>query len=455
MDFPSHVHLIGVAGSGMRALAEVLHGWGTGVSGSDLTPEEVEPFATRGMTLFTGHDAGHLPSEADLVVHSDAVPLENPERQRAVERGLRVRSYFEMLGELTAGRHLIAVAGSHGKSTTAALLGQILSDAGMDPTVFCGAASLGRVSGGRPGNRRLFVAEACEYRRNFLSLRPQQAAILGVEADHFDCYPAAEDLEAAFTEFVRLIPPSGYLLARHDCPATQRAVRAARCRVESFGLLPKADWSAEIPISGSFTVLYRGRPQFTARLSLPGRHQVLNALAATVLSLKNSVVPERIRSSLARFAGLKRRFELAGRRNGIVWIDDYAHHPTEVEIALQTARQVFQDCRIYCVFQPHQVLRTARLLDEFAGSLHNADIVLIAEIYRAREGPPQNGEITAADLAERLRQSAPRASPLVPEIHDFPGMKNYLQSQLQAGDVLLTLGAGDIRKVFDGIFAGI
>jgi UDP-N-acetylmuramate--alanine ligase len=511
MYSPSHVHLIGIAGSGMRALAEVLHGWGAIVSGSDLDLREVDSLAGRGITLFSGHAAGHLPPQAELVVHSDAVPSDNPELQRAAERGLRIRSYFQMLAELTAEGRLIAVAGTHGKSMTAALLGQILSDAGSSPTVFCGAALHGRVSGGRPGSRDLFIAEACEYRGNFLRLRPQQAAILGIEPDHFDCYPTSKDLEVAFTQFARQIPATGYLLVRHGCAASQTAARAASCRVESFGFAREADWSAEIrrgkATEERFTVIYRGRPQLEVQLPLPGRHQVLNALAAVVLSLLNGVAAECIRNSLARFPGLKRRFEMVGCFNGTEWIDDYAHHPTEVETTLQTVKKIFPNRRVYCVFQPHQVLRTTRLLDEFALSLQNADIVLIAEIYRAREGPPLPGEITAADLAQRVREFgrergergrrkaeggfngplptthyplptihyplptphgplstvhsplpspfAPAPSPLVPAIHGFPEIKNYLKSHFRADEVLVTLGAGDIRKVFDDFFAGI
>jgi UDP-N-acetylmuramate--alanine ligase len=523
----------------MRALAEVLHGWGAIVSGSDLDLREVNSLAGQGITLFSGHAAENLPPQAELVVHSNAVPPDNPELQRAAERGLRIRSYFQMLAELTAEGHLIAVAGTHGKSMTAALLGQILSDAGSSPTVFCGAALHGRVSGGRPGSRDLFVAEACEYRRNFLRLRPQQAAILGIEPDHFDCYPTSEDLAVAFTQFARQIPATGYLLVRHGCAASQTAARAASCRVESFGFAREADWSAEIrrgkATEERFTVTYRGRPQLDVQLPMPGRHQILNALAATVLSLQNGVAAECIRNSLARFPGLKRRFEMVGCFNGTEWIDDYAHHPTEVETTLQTVKKIYPDRRVYCVFQPHQVLRTARLLDEFALSLQNADIMLIAEIYRAREGSPQPGEITAADLARRLREFgrekgeegrrkgeggrgkaeggfngpiptahcplptahcplptthyplptahcplptthcpqptahyslptvysplhspfAPAPSPLVPAIHGFPEIKNYLKSQLRANEVLVTLGAGNIRKVFDDFFAGI
>jgi UDP-N-acetylmuramate--alanine ligase len=543
-----HLHLIGIAGSGMRALAEVLNGWGKSVSGSDLDLDEVAALAARGITLFAGHAADHLPPQTELVVYSDAVPKDNPELQRAIERGLPIRSYFEMLAELTANGQLIAVAGTHGKSTTAAMLGQILGDAGMDPTVFCGAAPLGQISGGRPGGRELFVVEACEYRRNFLHFHPQQAAILGVELDHFDCYPTLADLEAAFTQFARQIPESGYLLVRHDCAVSQRAARAASCRVESFGLASEADWSASVEAASCrllsndaarCRVFFRGCSQFDVQLPLPGRHQVLNTLAAAVLARQNGVTPEQIRESLARFPGLRRRFEIIGCFHGggrlkghpkqsegsrenaeilrsaqndivalepiphdVVWIDDYAHHPTEVEATLQTVRQVFPDRRILCIFQPHQALRTARLLDEFAQSLQNAEIVLIADIYRAREGPPRAGEIVAADLAQRVREvgrgsgecgvrsaeyglrsteieensspsfrswsfgtrsvdfplptpHTPRPAPHIPAIHDFPEIKNYIKSQLRAGDVVVTLGAGDIRKVFDEFFAGI
>lgn len=445
----------------MRALADVLLGQGWQLSGSDLKVSPAGYLARAGVRLHQGHAAGNLPPEAELVVHSDAVAGENPELRRAAELGIARCSYFEAVGRLTSGSRVLAVAGTHGKSTTTAMAAAVFAEAGRNPTVFCGAAPLGRSSGGRPGDARLALVEACEYRANFLHLRPQHAVILGIEPDHFDCYHSAEPLEGAYAQFARRVPAGGLVLARRGPAAVRRVTTGLPARVETFDTGGRADWSA-CGISHrrgryAFEIRYRGRLVCRVGLQVPGRHNVLNALAAAALAWQSGVPADRIARGLGRFRGLRRRLELVGRWRGVLLVDDYAHHPTEVAVTLQTLRQMCPGRRIWCVFQPHQVSRTEHLLDELAESLQNADRVLVAEIFRAREGPPRAGEVTAGDLAERVRRcpaprssGPPAAAPEVPRVHTIDEIARLLEMRLAPGEVLVTVGAGDIRRLCDG-----
>ena len=459
---PRRAHLVGAAGSGMRSLAAVLAGWGWELTGSDLAPGPVELGRHTRMTVCRGHAAANVPGDADLVVYSDAIPVDNPETGRAAELGIPALSYFQVLGRLMAGRHGLAVAGTHGKSTTTAMAAEILVRAGLDPTVVFGAAPLGRTGGGRAGRGELMLVEACEYRANFLHLQPQTAVILGIEPDHFDCYRTAGELEEAFGRFARSVPREGLLLAQNGCAATRRVPAGAACRVETFGFKSGADWQARgLALRRgiyAFDVVRRGQVLCRVHLRVPGRHNVLNALAAAALAWVGGVPPERIGAALGGFRGLHRRLELVGAWRGVTLVDDYAHHPTEVTATLQTLRRMFPGRRVWCVFQPHQVSRTERLLDELAESLQNADRVLVAEIFRAREGPPRDGDVTAADLARRVREvsAAPSGRPAgaaveVPEVHATEDITRLLETRLAPGDVLVTMGAGDIRRICDGL----
>ena len=444
-------HLIGLGGAGMRSLAEVLLGWGWRLSGSDLVPDPVLPLEARGVRVYRGHAPEHVPAAADVVISSDAVPAENPERRRALEREAPAMSYFEVLGRLMAGRHGLAVAGTHGKSTTAAMTADLLVEAGLDPTVVYGATPLGGHSGGRPGRGKLVLVEACEYRANFLHLPARHAVILGIEPDHFDCYESPEQLEEAFARFARQVPDDGLVLAQAGCPTTLRVTAGLRCRVETFGFDPQADWSAR-QLSGrrgrwSFRVCRQGRPVAAVRLRLPGIHNVLNALAAAALAWWNGVPPGVIGHGLGRFRGVARRLETLGTWQGVVLIDDYAHHPTEVSAALQSVRQMHPGRRMWVVFQPHQASRTERLLDELAASLQNADRVIVSEVFRAREPTPTAGEVAAADLAERVRALGGQAE----REHSDERIVGLLEHRLRPGDVLITMGAGDIRKICHGL----
>ena len=433
MEIPRCAHLVGIAGAGMSALARVLMDWGWQITGSDASA--------------AGHAADNVPADAELLIHSDAVGEGNPEVREAARRGIPVLSYFEALGRLSAGRRTLAVAGTHGKSTTAAMLGAILVEARLDPTVVVGAVPVGATSGGRAGCGAWMVVEACEYRANFLKLRPEAAAILNVEPDHFDFYRSRGQLDRAFADLAGGLPASGLLVAGRDSPRARAAASVAGCRVETFGMEGRADWSAgtidaERGYYG-FELTRGGRTLGEVRLRVAGRHNVLNALAAAALASYAGVAGEAILRGLGRFQGLQRRLQERGAWRGVALVDDYAHHPTEVRAAIQAVREMYAGRRLWCVFQPHQASRTKALLDELAASLDNTDMTLVAEIFRARE--PQEGpaEVSAADLAERVR----RRGRCVGAIHSMEEIAGHLRARLRPGDVLLVMGAGDIGRL--------
>lgn len=446
----AHAHLVGIAGSGMAALAQVLDDWGWQLSGSDLAPPAVlAELRNRHQAVYSGHAGNQVPPDADLLVYSDAIPADNPELRRAAELGIPRYSYFEMIGRLAARQQLLALAGTHGKSTTTAMAAEILAWAGCDPTVFCGAAPLGKTSGGRGGRGPLMLAEACEYRSHFLHLQPQAAVILGIEPDHFDCFASLAELHDAFARFAGRVPPHGWLLVRHECAVSRAASGGAACRVETFGLDSQADWTVRnVSLDAGrprFEIVHRGRRLARVELAVPGRHNVLNALAAAALTSHYGVAPHEIAAGLRQMGGLRRRLERLEPADGVERWDDYAHHPTEVAAALQTLRDLFPGRRLWAVFQPHQASRTARLLDEFAASLDNCDRLLLAEIFRAREPAWRPGDVSVADLARRVRQRGND----VPDAHDLVTIAAALRQELRPGDVLLTLGAGDVRKLYE------
>jgi len=446
--------LIGLGGPGWRAGADGRWGGGGRGAGSDLAGDSVHPLTVDGVHIHSGHAAGHLATETDLVVYSDAIPAENPEIRRARELGILTLSYFEALGRLTSSRHTLAVAGTHGKSTTTAMAAHVLVEAGLDPTVVYGAAPLGRRSGGRAGAGELMLVEACEYRANFMHLRVDHAVILGIEPDHFDCYDSLDDVTRAFARFARSVPDDGLLLARAGCGATERATRGARSRVETFGFEETADWQARGLAHRRgcyrFGLWREGRRLAEVRLATPGRHNVLNALAASALAWHAGVQAEGIALGLGRFRGLARRMEVVGSWRGVTVVDDYAHHPTEVSAGLECVRRMYPGRRVWCVFQPHQASRTARLLDELAASLQNADRVVVSEVYRAREPAWEFGEVTAADLAGRVRALGGR----VADVLGAEPIAGLLARELRPGDVLIMMGAGDIGKIHHGLIHG-
>ena len=442
-------HLVGICGAGMNALASLLVDLGWSVSGSDLSPGESasHTLRSRGVDVHAGHDASFVPPQTELLIYSAAIPPHNPERTAA--RCLRIPelSYSRMLGELMRTRCGIGIAGTHGKSTTAAMVATILLASGRAPSACIGAELCGLGKSGWAGAGDLFVVESCEYRRSFLDLSPEAAVLLSVEPDHFDCFANFDDTREAFRQFAARVAPTGLLVVRGDSAAAVDAARASSARVETFSLEHGSDWRAVDvrPTTQGVRFSIELRDQFVADCSLQvsGKHNVLNALAAVALCHALGVSSDELAEGLARFQGVRRRFEYKGTWDGITYFDDYAHHPTEIEATLSAAQERFGRRRLWCVFQPHQVSRTRALFAEFAASLARADEVLLAPVYAARETNDGSAESVARELALAISDAGGRARFCA----DLDQITRTLDDEARPGDVVMTMGAGDIDRV--------
>lgn len=442
-------HLVGIGGSGMKALAELLDGFGWELTGSEQEPgsRSARSLRYRGIEVHAGHAAEHVPANAGVLVYSSAVDRGNPERLAAARLGIPQYSYSEMLGRLMRDRVGVSIAGTHGKSTTTALIAWILKSTGQSPSAIFGAGLCSNGRSGWAGESDLFVVESCEYQRNFLNLHPRHAVILGIEPDHFDCFLDLDDTVSAFAGFAAGIDPGGTLLLNADCPNCEVLHLATQADVETFSLNSGSDWwAADLrPVRGGtrFRVIHRDRFLMEVFLPIPGRHNVQNALAAVAMCRSLGVSVAGIREAVHSFPGIQRRYQRKGFWRGVTLIDDYAHHPTAVAATLATVRQEFPDRRVWCAFQPHQAQRTERLLDEFGRSFRDADEVLIAPIFAARESAEITARITSDDLAGRVRanRTSCRAAATLDRV------VATLEDETRPGDVVVTMGAGDIDRV--------
>lgn len=443
------VHLVGCAGSGMKGLADLLYGWGYQISGSDLStpPASLQRLIERGVPIVQGHAAVHVPADANQLIHSLAIPDTNPERIRAMELGIVQQTYSQMVGQLLAQRKGVCIAGTHGKSTTTAMTAWILTEAGFNSSALFGADLCGSGLSSWAGTGEHFVVESCEYQRSFLDYHPHCAAILSVEPDHFDYFTDTDDLQLAFEQFAAQVHKDGFVLARYEDRRAMQAAQQSTSTVLSFGWVPEADWwAADVRPSGwgSRCRVFR-RGQFITELEIPqpGRHNVLNALAATAIAFELGVRPQDLRGALAEFPGIARRFELVGSFRGVTLISDYAHHPTAVVATLETARQQFGSRPLKVIFQPHQISRTRELLAEFASSFQTADLVLIPPIFAARETSQGTGTEIAAELVNQICAAGTWAETCTSLDH----AAQVVEDALCPGDVLITMGAGDIDRI--------
>ncbi len=388
------IFFVGIAGIGMSALARFFKAKGFEVLGSDANASALsDELQAEGIDVKIGH--GELPKDVDLVIYSEAIPLDNLELERARDLEISSMTYFEALGKVSESFHLVAIAGTHGKSTTTSMLGLILTAAGFDPTVIVGTKV--KEFGGkniRVGDSDLMLVEACEYRRNFLHLKPDLLGILNVEMDHLDYFKSYEDYEKAFHQL--------------------------------------ADQSKEVVWPDDVS-------EYEGELTVPGEHNLLNAAMAANLARKLQVPELVIAKALKEFNGVWRRFEYCGTSCGALVYDDYAHHPSEIMATLQAAREKHPEARIVAVFQPHQYSRTAALFDDFAESFEDADEVIIADIYEARD----TAEVKAAVSAEKLAEAIPEAQ----HISGMEKIAHYLLDTLNEGDMVLVMGAGNITNL--------
>ena len=441
------LHFVGAGGVGMSGIAEILLlATPLEISGCDLARSDVTARLEKlGAKISIGHDPGHL-ENADLVVISSAVAESNAEVAAARARGIPVIRRAEMLGEIMRLKQGVAVAGTHGKTTTTSLTGMVLTEAGFDPTIVVGGQVHILGTNARLGKGDYLVAEADEYDRSFLELTPVVAVITNVEADHLDTYRDLEDILDAFATFANRVPFFGSVVACVDDPGVQRLLPRIKKRVVTYGESPDAQLSARsLRLEATSTTFdawdAREGRLGAVRLRLPGRHNVLNALAAIAAGRELLIPFETIARALAAFTGVVRRFELKGEREGVLVVDDYAHHPTEIRATLAAARQVYPERRLVALFQPHLFSRTRDFTDDFGAALAAADVNVVMDVYPSRERPIPGvtGELVA-DAARRAGHTRTIYT------HDKKRVVDCLEQTLRAGDLLVTLGAGDVVK---------
>ncbi len=450
-------HFIGAGGIGMSGLAQILVKNNAVVAGSYQTPSEVvDDLCQIGADIKIGHNTENLSPQTDAVVISAAITEDNPELKSAREHGYTVYKYAEMLGELMSRYEGIAISGTHGKSTTSGWLSCLLKQAGVDTNFIVGAKNNQLDSSCGVADSKYFVAEACEYDRSFLNLKPKIACILNIEQDHLDYYRDEDEIVETFGRFACGAKPDGAVIANGQ-DANVAKIMADGCllgndnpvRCETFGLDENCDVCAKnITLDHGlygFDVYRNGRSLGATRISLPGTHNILNALAVTTMAINLELEPEQVLQLLPDFTGIDRRLMLKGQFSRITVLDDYAHHPTEIRASLAAIRQKYQPKRIWCVFQPHQYSRTRFLLDDFTESFKLADITIVPEIYFVRDSESARKEVNAQILVERMRANGTQAL----FIESFGAICDYLKCNVSAGELVVTMGAGDIWKVAD------
>ncbi len=489
IDHGKYVYIIGIGGAGMSAIAKILINEGYIVSGSDMECSPVTyELGELGVRINTKQNGECLEPDTNLVITSAAINENNQDLKKARSLGLRVVKYSEFLGSLMKKKYGIAISGTHGKTTTTAMISTILKKTGHEPTFVIGG-NVTEIGGNScNGKGSYFVAEACEYDRTFLNLAPQIGVITNIEEDHLDYYKDLDGITDAFTEFVSLIPEDGLLVINNDDANIRKVVKGAKCKVESYSIatasdllnkvipsrrtdfqtcsggLPNTDgsnerancksdakWLAVVTYSDKevnhFSVYKKGEYFGDFCLKTPGLHNVSNALAAISVCNYIGLNGQTVKKALASFNGVSRRFQTISSKNGITIIDDFAHHPTAIKTTLATARAIYPSQRIWCVFQPHQHNRTKLLLREFAMALTLADKVIIADIYAARDSDIERASVSSQDLKRELQAMGCD----VECIKNISEIIDNLRLSVKRDDIIMILGAGDIWKVSHGL----
>jgi UDP-N-acetylmuramate--alanine ligase len=443
------IHFVGIGGIGMSGIAEVLLNLGYKVSGSDLKHSGVTArLVSLGAQVFEGHRAEHVQG-ADVVVASSAIARDNPEVAEARRTHLPVIQRAEMLAELMRLKYGIAIAGMHGKTTTTSMVASVLASGGLDPTVVVGGRVDAMGSNARLGKSQYLVAEADESDRSFLKLSPILSVVTNIDREHMDCYRDMQDVEHTFIEFMDRVPFYGMVVACWDNEPLRALLPRVERRVVTYGLGEGADFRVVSPArSGKqgeplsiFGVHYRGRDLGQFHLRVPGAHNILNATAAISVGIGLDIGPADIRRALDDFRGVDRRFQFKGSAAGVTVIDDYGHHPTEIRATLAAARQCGYQ-RVLVVFQPHRYTRTQLLMEDFAEAFRDADSVFVLDIYAASE--PAIPGVTSKVLAGRVHDAKGRPAEYVPS---FDEAVEEVAKNAQAGDMVLTLGAGNVSQL--------
>ena len=441
------VHFIGIGGISMSGLAEILASQGYIITGSDMKPSSItQKLEKMGMKVTIGHLADNV-TGADLIVYTAAVKSSNPELIAAGQIGIPCIDRATLLGEIMSRySESIAVSGTHGKTTTTSMISMIMLEEGFDPTIHIGGELTPIGGTTRIGKSDYFIAEACEYAGSFLKFHPYLAVILNVEFDHVDYYKDLDHVKDAFTSFAKLIPKDGYLLVCGDDPTAVAIMEQVSCNKITFGLLnDQCTWSAsDITFDdlgcAKYTLLQHSKPVAEIKLKVPGIHNVSNSVAAIAACSIMGCSLTSASKALQKYSGTHRRFELKGISDSITVVDDYAHHPTAVAATLKAARNCAHS-RIWCIFQPHTYSRTKSLMEEFSTAFTDADIVIVTDIYAAREA--DTGEVNSGMLADRISSTGKQSL----YIKDFDNIVEYLDKNASAGDLIITMGAGDIYKV--------
>lgn len=457
---PVSVHFIGIGGISMSALAELLHKQGFRVSGSDLKRSPLtEHLEALGITVFYTQQASNMNEDCSVVIYTAAVHADNPEMVRATELGLPILERKDLLGQLMKQyRHVAGIAGSHGKTTVTSMLSLMLMEGNLDPTVLVGGVLDGIGGNLRMGSDNYLVAEACEYCNSFLSFYPTDAIILNIEAEHLDFFKDLEDIRNSFRKYAEILPVSGTLVVNGDIERLTELTDRLSAQVVTYGLCEDTaqcisyDYAAtnccfDTNGFGSYDMYEKG--QFLGRITLRviGKHNISNSLAAAALAFSYGVSFDAVAAALLKYTGTHRRFDFKGEVNGIRIYDDYAHHPSEIAATLSAARACISgNQKLWCVFQPHTFSRTKAFLKEFADSLAFADNVVLADIYSAsRETDP--GDISSGDIAALLKEKGKD----VYYFHSFDEIEKFLFTHCKTGDLLITMGAGDIVSIAESM----
>lgn len=443
----NHIHMVGIGGIGMSGMAEILLHRGYKVSGSDQSESETtDRLKELGATIYVGHDASNV-TDADVVVYTSAVKaMDNVETREAISQQIPVIKRSEMLAELMRMKYGIGIAGTHGKTTTTSMTGHVIQDGQFDPTIIVG----GRVhsfdkTNAVVGKGDIIIVEADEYDRTFLKLTPNIAVITNIEAEHLDIYSDLNDVKHAFTEFANKVPFYGAVIVCLDDPEVRSILPDIERRVITYGYNPQAMIRA-VKVShetytSTFTVVSDEKTHGTIKLQAPGDHNVKNALAAIAVGIELGIPFENIKSGLERFEGVFRRFQIKHNTDELIVIDDYAHHPTEVQATIQAARNGWPDRRLIAVFQPHLYSRTQQMYKEFGLSFFNAEVLIITNIYPSREKPIEG--VTGKLIADTAKNYGHKD---VHYLDDKALLPDKLKSILEDGDIIITMGAGDIYK---------
>lgn len=437
-----HIHFVGIGGIGMSGIAELLLNLGYRVSGSDLKQTDLtERLADLGAVTYLGHSKQNI-KQADVVVISSAIQRDNPEVVTAKENNIPVIPRAEMLAELMRLKYGIAVAGSHGKTTTTSLVSSVLEYGGIDPTVVIGGKLNKTNTNAFLGQGDFLVAEADESDGSFLKLPPTIAVVTNIDREHMDFYRDLDEIKETFIEFLNKVPFYGLAIICMDDANLQSIIPKMEKRVQTYGCSSQADLQAkDILLDGycsTFSITRNDKKLGIIRLHMPGIHNVRNALAAVSVGLELNIPFKTIKKALADFKGIHRRFQIRGQRKGITWVDDYAHHPTEIKMTLKAAKQAAKG-RVVVLFQPHRYTRTRDLFDDFMSAFNEADVLIITDIYSA--GEKQLKEVSARRFYQSLKEYGHKDVTLVPALTDA---ETHLVKTLKKDDLFLTMGAGNV-----------